>query len=159
MTTVYDVPPHDLIAAVAQELKAAGKVQPPTWAEFAKTGVNREMPPTNPDWWFVRCASVLRRIYIDGPVGVSRLRSFYGGKHRKGVATGFFCKGSGSVVRESLQQLEKAGYVRKLKKGRQMTPEGQAYLDSVAHKIRGNMQGEPAPNQQPPAAPTAEPTS
>ena len=99
MTTVYDVPPHDLIAAVAEELKAAGKVQPPEWAEFAKTGVNREMPPTNPDWWFVRCASVLRRIYIDGPVGVSRLRSFYGGKHRKGVATGFFCKGSGSVAK------------------------------------------------------------
>jgi small subunit ribosomal protein S19e len=155
LTTVYDVPPHDLIAAVAQELKAAGKVQPPTWAEFAKTGVNREMPPTNPDWWFVRCASVLRRIYIDGPVGVSRLRSFYGGKHRKGVATGFFAKGSGSVVRESLQQLEKAGYVRKLKKGRQMTPEGQAYLDGVAHKVISKTQSEAAPAAEPAAEPTA----
>ena len=151
MTTVYDVPPNDLIAAVAQELKAAGKVQPPAWAEFAKTGVNREMPPTNPDWWFVRCASVLRRIYIDGPVGVSRLRSFYGGKHRKGVATGFFCKGSGSVARESLQQLEKAGYVKKIKKGRQMTPEGQAYLDSVAQKIKSQTQGSTALAAEPKA--------
>nr|WP_287849198.1 40S ribosomal protein S19 [Methanothrix sp.] len=51
-----------MIAATALELKAAGKVQPPVWAEFAKTGVNREMPPTNPDWWFVRSASILRRI-------------------------------------------------------------------------------------------------
>ncbi|MDM7939228.1 MAG: 30S ribosomal protein S19e [Methanothrix sp.] len=144
LTTVYDVPPHDLIAAVAQELKAAGKVVPPAWAEFAKTGVNKEMPPTNPDWWFVRCASVLRRIYIDGPVGVSRLRSFYGGKHRKGVATGHFNKGSGSVVREALQQLEKAGYVKKIKKGRQMTPEGQAFLDDMAHKIRSKIQSSPA---------------
>ena len=151
MTTVYDVPPHDLIAAVAQELKAAGKVQPPAWAEFAKTGVNREMQPTDPDWWFVRCASVLRRIYIDGPVGVSRLRSFYGGKHRKGVATGFFCKGSGSVARESLQQLEKAGYVKKIKKGRQMTAEGQAYLDSVAQRIKTQTQGSAAPAAEPKA--------
>lgn len=152
MTTVYDVPPHDLIAAVAQELKAAGKVVPPAWAEFAKTGVSKEMPPTNPDWWFVRCASVLRRIYIDGPVGVSRLRSFYGGKHRKGVATGHFKKGSGSVVREALQQLEKAGYVKKIKKGRQMTPEGQAFLDDMAHKIRSKIQSFPAQSAAEPAA-------
>jgi small subunit ribosomal protein S19e len=151
LTTVYDVPPHDLIAATAQELKAAGKVQPPVWAEFAKTGVNREMPPTNPDWWFVRSASILRRIYIDGPVGVSRLRSFYGGKKRKGVATGAFAKGSGSVVRESLQQLEKAGYVRKLKKGRQMTPAGQAFLDEMAHKVRSKAQASAAPVAEPAA--------
>jgi small subunit ribosomal protein S19e len=102
------------------------------------------MPPTNPDWWYVRCASVLRRIYIDGPVGVSRLRSFYGGKKRKGVATGAFAKGSGSVVREALQQLEKAGYLKKLKVGRQMTPEGQAFLDNMAHMVKSKMQGSPA---------------
>jgi small subunit ribosomal protein S19e len=123
LTTVYDVSPHDLISAVAQDLKAAGKVQPPEWAAYVKTGVNKEMPPTNPDWWYVRCASVLRRVYIDGPVGVSRLRSYYGGKHRKNVATAFFTKGSGSIAREALQQLEKAGFVKKLKTGRQLTPE------------------------------------
>jgi len=155
LTTVYDVPPHDLIAAVAQDLKATGKIVPPAWAEFAKTGVNKEMPPTNPDWWFVRCASILRRIYIDGPVGVSRLRTFYGGKHRKGVATGHFTKGSGSVVRESLQQLEKAGYVKKLKKGRQMTPEGQAFLDGMAHRTRSKVQDAPAEAAAKPAAESA----
>ena len=79
-------------------------------------------------------------------------------KHRKGVATGFFCKGSGSVVRESLQQLEKAGYVKKFKKGRQVTPEGQAYLDGVAHRIRSKMQVEAAP-AAPAAAPAAEPAA
>jgi len=52
------------------------------------------------------------------------------------------------VARESLQQLEKAGYVKKLKKGRQMTPAGQAYLDGVAHKIRSKMQGSAAPAAQ-----------
>jgi small subunit ribosomal protein S19e len=155
LTTVYDVPPHDLIAAVAQDLKATGKIVPPAWAEFAKTGVNKEMPPTNPDWWFVRCASVLRSIYSDGPVGVSRLRSFYGGKHRKGVATGHFAKGSGSVVRESLQQLEKAGYVKKLKKGRQMTPQGQAFLDGMAHQARNKVQDAPAEAAAKPAAESA----
>jgi len=136
LTTAYDVPPHDLISAAAQDLKTASKVQPPEWAAFVKTGVHKEMPPTNPDWWYVRCASILRRIYIDGPVGVSRLRSYYGGKQRHPVSTPTFAKGSGSIIREALQQLEKAGYVKKTKKGRIIAPQGQAFLDDTAHKIK-----------------------
>ena len=50
-----------------------------------------------------------------------------------------------------MQQLEKAGYVKKLKKGRQKTPAGQAYLDGVAHKIRSQMQGSAAPAAEPAA--------
>jgi small subunit ribosomal protein S19e len=153
LTTVYDVSPNDLINALAQELKAAGKVQPPEWAAYVKTGVHKEMPPTNPDWWFVRCASVLRRVYVDGPVGVSRLRSYYGGKHRKTVATPKFAKGSGSVAREALQQLEKAGLVKKFKAGgRQITPEGQSFVDNLAHTIKSKAQEAPAPAEPEAAA-------
>jgi small subunit ribosomal protein S19e len=140
LTTVYDVPAKELIDAVAEEFKAAGKVQPPEWAPFVKTGVHKEMPPTDPDWWYVRCASVLRRVYMDGPVGVSRLRSQYGGKHKKTVATATFAKGSGSVAREALQQLEKVGYVKKARGGRQITAAGQSYLDDTAHRIRSKPQ-------------------
>jgi small subunit ribosomal protein S19e len=129
-----------LITAVAQELKTSSKVQPPEWAAYVKTGVHKEMPPTDPDWWYVRCASVLRRIYIDGPVGVSRLRSYYGGKQHKAVATGRFAKGSGSIIREALKQLEKAGYVKKVKLGRLITPEGQAFMDDMSFKIRSKTQ-------------------
>ncbi|MGC9514504.1 30S ribosomal protein S19e [Methanocrinis sp.] len=140
MTTVYDVPPNNLIDAVAQELKTSGKIEPPEWSAYAKTGANREMPPVNPDWWYVRCASVLRRLYIDGPVGVSRLRSYYGGKHRRRTVTPSFAKGSGSVVRVALQQLEKAGYVKKMKVGRQLTPEGQSFLDNISHQVKIEVQ-------------------
>jgi small subunit ribosomal protein S19e len=139
LTTVYDVPPRDLIAAIAQELKGAGKVQPPEWAAYAKTGMHKEMPPTNPDWWYVRCASVLRRIYIDGPVGVSRLRSYYGGRQRLPVRTGAFVKGSGHRERGSGSSLEKAGYVKKIKKGRQITSVGQAFMDDMAYKVKGQV--------------------
>jgi len=140
LTTVYDVPPTNLIDAVAQELKTSGKIELPEWAAYVKTGVNKEMPPVNPDWWYVRCASVLRRIYIDGPVGVSRLRSYYGGKHRRKTVTGSFAKGSGSVVREALQQLERAGYVKKMKAGRQLTPAGQSFMDNISHQVKIEVQ-------------------
>ncbi len=136
MTTVYDVPPNKLIDAVADELKTSDMIEPPEWSRYVKTGVHKVMPPVNPDWWYVRSASVLRRIYLDGPVGVSRLRTFYGGKYRRTTAGSSFVKGSGSILREVLQQLEKAGYVKKIKKGRTITPTGQSFLDNTAHQVK-----------------------
>ncbi len=136
MTTVYDVPAENLINSTAQKLKNDNKVTPPEWARFAKTGAHKELSPDNADWWFVRCASILRRIYIDGPVGVSRLRSFYGGRHRNGVKPVHFSKGSGSVAREALQQLEKAGFVKAQKTGRIISPAGQSFMDNAANEVK-----------------------
>lgn len=136
MTTVYDIPADMLINNIAKKLKEEKKITPPEWALFAKTGTHKELPPDNPDWWFVRCASLLRRIYIDGPIGVSRLRSFYGGKHRRGSKPPHFSKGSGSVIREALQQLEKAGYIKTNKIGRMITPAGQSFLDNISHEVK-----------------------
>lgn len=136
MTTVYDVPAEMLINSVAQKLKSDQKVKPPEWALFAKTGAHKELAPDNSDWWFVRCASILRRIYIDGPVGISRLRSFYGGRHRNGVTPVHFSKGSGSIAREALQQLEKAGFVKTQKTGRIISKDGQKFLDNAANEAK-----------------------
>lgn len=142
MTTVYDVPANQLISRVAEKLKEEGRVKPPEWSEFVKTGVNREMPPINSDWWYVRSAALLRRIYIDGPVGVSRLRTAYGGKRSRRVASERFVKGSGSVIRVSLQQLEKAGLVRSVKEGREITPQGRSMLDNIAYEVEKQLKEE-----------------
>jgi small subunit ribosomal protein S19e len=125
-----------LVKNVAQKLKKDQTVKPPEWASFAKTGAHKELSPDHPDWWYIRCASILRRIYIDGPVGVSRLRSFYGGRHRNGAKPVHFSKGSGSVVREALQQLERAGLVNTKKNGRVVSAQGQSFLDNSAHEIK-----------------------
>jgi hypothetical protein len=47
---------------------------------------------TNPDWWFVRAASMLRKLYLRGPIGVSRMRKFYGGRHRPGMSPPYFAR-------------------------------------------------------------------
>ena len=64
----------------------------------------------------------MRRIYIDGPVGTEKLRTFYGGRKRRGTKPARFGKGSGSVIGKLLQQLEAAGFVevRLLRKGERM---------------------------------------
>ena len=135
MTTVYDVKAEDLIADIALKIKKDKNIAPPAWNNLVKTGVNRTIPPHDKEWWYVRLASILRRVYLDGPVGISRLRSFYGGKHRKGVRRNRFVKSSGMVIRTGLKQLETAGYIDKSKKGRKISVKGQSFLDNTAHEI------------------------
>ena len=86
MTTVYDVPADLLIKRVAEKLKSM--VKPPEWAKYVKTGVHKQRAPEQEDWWYIRLASILRRVYIDGPVGIERLRTYYGGRKRRGVQRG-----------------------------------------------------------------------
>jgi small subunit ribosomal protein S19e len=135
MTTVYDVPADVLINHVADELENNDKVNPPEWSNFVKTGVHKERKPENSNWWYVRCASILRRVYLDGPVGVISLRTFYGGKKDRGVTPEVFRKGSGAIIRGALHQLEDAGYVKKIDGGRTITPAGRSFLDKNSSEV------------------------
>ncbi|MDG6243176.1 MAG: 30S ribosomal protein S19e [Methanolobus sp.] len=139
MTTVYDVPAAEFIAKVAEKLKENEKVNPPEWAAYVKTGVHKELPPIDSQWWYTRCAAVLRTVYTQGPIGVERLRSVYGGKKDRGSAPNVKAKGSGSIARTALQQLEEAGFVRTLKSGRVVSPQGQSMLDNVAYQVKQDL--------------------
>jgi small subunit ribosomal protein S19e len=136
MTTVYDVPADHIIRRSAEELKKRKEIVPPAWAAFAKTGAHKEMPPEDPDWWFIRVAAVLRRVYVDGPMGVERMRSFYGGNKNRGSKPNAFRKGSGSILRKSFQQLEAAGLIIHDKTGRKVSPAGMAFLDNLSQEVR-----------------------
>lgn len=138
MTTVYDVPPGLFIDALAQKLKKDYQtIKPPEWAEYVKTGVSKEQIPTDPDWWYVRGASMLRKIYIKQQVGVQRLRNAYGGKYRRNKRPSRFRKGAGQIIRKLLIQLEQAGLVEKVSKsGRKISSVGRSFLDSTAHSVK-----------------------
>ena len=137
MTTAFDVPAENLINALTKKLQKEKDVQPPEWGEFVRTGISRENPPENRDWWYVRCASILRKIYINNNIGIERLRSEYGGKSNRGSKPYKARGGSGSILRNALNQLEKAGYVSKLRgKGRVLTPKGRSFLDNTAFEVK-----------------------
>ncbi len=137
MPTPLDVPSDVLIDRLSRFLKEnVGEVAPPTWALTAKTGSQRERPPANPDWWYVRCASLLRKLYIHGPVGIARLRVEYGGRLRRGTHIEHARASGGSAIREPLQQLQKAGFIAvEAKEGRKLTAEGISLLNRVASEI------------------------
>ncbi|MFH0869349.1 MAG: 30S ribosomal protein S19e [archaeon] len=137
MASVFDVKPQELALEIAQELKS--KIQSPAWTAFVKTGQHKQRPPVNKDWFFIRTASILRTVYKDGPVGVSKLRSRYGGAKNRGVKPEKFTKASGNIIRKALQQLEKAGLIRQQKegvhKGRVVTAAGMSLLEKAASKV------------------------
>jgi small subunit ribosomal protein S19e len=136
MTTVFDVLPEALIPKVAEKLKQVAEIQPPEWAAFVKTGPHREKPPERPDWWHVRMAAILRKVYVNGPVGTSRLSASFGGARDRRDAPNKAVKGSGSISRKGLQQLEKAGLISNIKgKGRIVTPKGRKFLDNAAYEV------------------------
>jgi small subunit ribosomal protein S19e len=158
MATIYDVPINDLIEEVAKELKNVQEIKPPAWTIFAKTGMHKERPPVRQDWWYVRTAAVLRKVRTHGPIGVSKLRTNYGGKKNRGHRPEKFFKGSGSVIRKALQQLEKAGLIKKTQVGKHfgriITPKGISLLDKSAGKVYKTKPLAAKPQaENPPAAP------
>lgn len=136
MVTARDVSALELIRKLKEELKKSKEINPPVWAKFSKSGIHRERPPQQPDFWYVRAASILRRIYLDGPVGVQRLRTYYGGLKKRGYKPSRFRRAGGAMIRKMLQQLETAGFIDKVDKGgRKITSKGKKLLDSVAYEV------------------------
>lgn len=136
MTTVYDVPPAELIKGLKAELKKASAIKPPEWAAFVKTGADKEKTPEDKDWWYTRSASILCRIYKSGPIGIQRLRRRYGGKKNRGHKPDRMRGASGAVIKHILLQLESAGLAEKTARGRTITKEGISLLDKISHKVK-----------------------
>jgi len=136
---IHDVDITQLIYKVAEELKKDETIKPPVWATFAKTGISKERPPIQNDWWFIRAASILRKLFILGPIGTIKLKVKYSAKKNMGVAPGRTFPASGNHIRKILQQLEKAGLSKQATKGahkgRIITPKGQSLLEVTANQI------------------------
>lgn len=135
MAKVFDVPADDLISRLSDQLKKDKKINPPEWASYVKTGPHVEKIPQNRDWWYTRCASLVRKVYLHGPVGISDLKSYYGGRKRIGYNLDHHKDAGGAIIRNALQQLEASGYVEKKSKGRSISSEGMKRVDRLATEI------------------------
>lgn len=137
MVSIKDVPPEKLIKELAIHLKDNYRIiSPPPWSKFVKTGAHKERLPQNDDWWWIRAASILRKIYLNQHIGVGRLRKIYGGARSMGLRPRHFKKAGGKIIRLILQQLEKAELIKTVKGGgRILTSNGTALLDRISIRI------------------------
>lgn len=141
MTTPHDVPASKLIEKLAKYIKEnVEEIQPPAWAAVAKTGSHVEKSPQDPNWWYTRSASLLRKVYIHGPIGLESLRADYGGRKGFGVTPNHASKAGGSNIRKILQQLETAGLIQTTRpKGRVMSPKGRKLLQEVSQDLQKDL--------------------
>ncbi len=151
MALYYQANTQELIEKTAVELKNSGKIRPPEWASYVKTGSDRERPPQNEDWWYMRSAAVLRKVAVMGPIGVSKLRTIFGSRVNRGHKKEKHRRTGGNILRKVLQQLEAAEYVKMQKKGvrkgRILAPAGQQLLDKTALSIKPKVKD--VPKEQP----------
>ncbi|KAF4120379.1 small subunit ribosomal protein S19e [Geosmithia morbida] len=135
--TVRDVDAQKFINAYSAFLKRQGKLPIPGWVDTVKTGVSRELPPQDIDWYYVRAAAIARHVYLRKTVGVGRLRKHHGTTKNRGSAPGHHVDASGSVDRKVFQSLEKIGVLEQDedKGGRRITQAGQRDLDRIAQTV------------------------
>jgi len=135
MAKVNDVPADVLLRKLTDILKNED-IPAPIWASFVKTGSHADRPPHEKDWWHTRCASILRKIYLHGPIGINDLRKEFGGGKPVGYGAAHHRDAGGAIIRNAIHGLEKLGYVEKVeKKGRVVTKQGMKKLDSLATEI------------------------
>ena len=135
MAKVYDVPADVFIKRLSEILKNED-IPAPSWIPFVKTGAHADKPPQNRDWWHTRCASIFRKIYLHGPIGINDLRNDYGGGKPSGYGAAHHKDAGGAIIRNAIHGLEKLGYVEKVeKKGRVVTKQGMQKLDRLATEI------------------------
>ena len=120
----------------ATHLKKQGKISLPELVDLMKTSVSRELAPYDEDWYFIRCASLARRLYVRQGTGVGAFSKVYGAKKRRGTLPGHFCRSSRGVIRGCLKQLQKIGVLEAMpegkKGGRRLTKQGQQDCDRIA---------------------------
>ncbi|MEM0120738.1 MAG: 40S ribosomal protein S19 [Thermoprotei archaeon] len=129
--------PHELfVAGLAERLKRDYvEVKPPVYAPFVKTASTNFEPPKRVDWWYVRAASVLRKLAVKGCMGVTDLAYEYSGKRRRGRSRERFVLGSRGHVRRVLIQLEGAKLVEKQRCGRVLSKAGWELVLGVASEV------------------------
>ena len=134
MANALDVKGSELVKLAALKLKE--KMKKPDYLNYAKSGADRERPPEDPNFFWMRSASVLRQVYINGPVGTSTLRTRYGSGKEHKVHRHHHMQSGGSVIRDAFDGLEQLGLIKKTKRGRVITPQGKSFLDKLSKEIK-----------------------
>ncbi|MCL4330381.1 MAG: 30S ribosomal protein S19e [Candidatus Thermoplasmatota archaeon] len=135
MVNVERVPVNLLLNKVAQKLKEDKRVEVPEWVNFLKAGIHTEKAWENDDWYVVRLASTLRKLYLKGPIGISKLSAEYGGRVDRGSKPYHPAKGSRYIIRNMFQTLEELGYAKKDKSGRVISPQGISLLEKTSKEL------------------------
>jgi len=143
--TVRDVPGYKWIRAMAAQFKREGKLLVPSCSEYVKTSHGRERAPQNDDWYYIRCAAVLRHIYLRPGNGYGGLSKAFGNKKNRGSKPERTIRAATGPLHWACKSLEGLGLIGKgQKSGRVVTRDGRTRCDTVAFNVKIHRKGTPS---------------
>ena len=134
--TVKDVPAQDFVTALAGHFKKTQKLTVPAYHDLIKTATYKELCPQDPDWYYVRAASVARKIYLRGGIGVGAFQKIYGGAKSNGSRRPHFAKAAAGIHRNILQALTEIDLVAKKKDKKSDTRNSTAQHSTTQHRTQ-----------------------
>ncbi len=138
---IHEVDAEKFVNSLASKLQEVPEFTQPEWSYYVKTSAAKARPPFSGNWWQMRAASILRKIYAKGTLGVEHLRKAYTSKKNMGHKPGRVYRAGGKVIRTILQQAEKAGFLEKRKEGRlgrQLTKKGLEFMNNVISEVKAS---------------------
>lgn len=91
---------------------STNKIKVPEWVDVVKLSTANELAPSDPDWFFIRCAAILRHLYLR-PSGITGLAKSFGRGKRYGVCPRHHVNAYTGIIRRCLRELEGLGLVDK----------------------------------------------
>ncbi|CAJ1016228.1 putative Ribosomal protein S19e [Leishmania utingensis] len=135
--TLKDVSAWRWIKTAARHFKQEGKIFVPNCTELIKSSHGRERAPQNPDWYYVRCAAVLRAIYLRPGVGYGGLSKRFGNKKNYGSRPEHTVNSSTGPLHWACKSLTKLGLVEPgAQSGQRLTRKGHKFADSLAFQVQ-----------------------
>ncbi|CAG9578028.1 40S ribosomal protein S19-like protein [Leishmania major strain Friedlin] len=135
--TLKDVSAWRWIKTAARHFKQEGKIFVPNCTEIMKSSHGRERAPQNPDWYYIRCAAVLRAIYLRPGVGYGGLSKRFGNKKNYGSRPEHTVTSSTGPLHWACKSLTKLGLVEPgAQSGQRLTRKGHKFADSLAFQVQ-----------------------
>uniref|UniRef100_A0A146LKB3 40S ribosomal protein S19 n=1 Tax=Lygus hesperus TaxID=30085 RepID=A0A146LKB3_LYGHE len=135
--TLKDVNAWRWIKVAARHFKQEGKLFVPNCTEIVKTAHGRERAPQNTDWYYIRCAAVLRAIYLRPGVGYGGLSKRFASKKNYGSRPEHTVRAAQGLLHWSCKSLTKLGLVESgIKSGQRITKKGRKFADSLAFQVQ-----------------------
>ncbi|KAM0674589.1 hypothetical protein GVAV_001776 [Gurleya vavrai] len=128
--------------AIADHLKRSEILSVPDNVDLIKTGVAKQMPPEDKDWYYKRAASIFRSVVLNTMsdkiqgIGTHFFARKYSSRCNRGVRPSKISKGSTGHVKAIIEDFVKSGWFIKAEIGYKASEEGLNVMGEFVEKVR-----------------------
>lgn len=133
---IYKVKPRDFIDALSDYLISSNKVKLPENYDILKTGYGREHAPEDRNWYYIRLASIVRKIILKGRVSHGKLAADYGNRKDRGVRPSKKTGAGKYLIDTALKNLESMGWINWSQGNDILTSSAKEILSEIIEKVK-----------------------